>query len=331
MVTKKMKSLSIVIPCFNEEAVIEETHNRLNYVLNVLRVNLKLEFVYVDDGSKDNTLNLLKKIQEQSSDTKIISLSRNFGHQIAVTAGVEHTSGDAVVIIDADLQDPPEEILTMVERWKQGVHVVYGQRTKRDGESFFKRVTAKYFYRVINRLSDVEIPIDTGDFRLMDRKAVDALLAMPEKDRFVRGMVAWLGFKQEAISYHRAARFAGETKYPLNKMFTFALDGILSFSIAPLRLAIIVGLTVIGFSIAAMVYAIVMRLMTNIWVPGWTLLFIGMLFMGSVQLIFLGVIGEYLGRIYNEVKDRPLYLIGDAIGFSIKPSNIEGYDKKRHI
>lgn len=311
---QETRVLSVVIPCFNEEAVIEETHRRLHDVL-VRLSGFEVELIYIDDGSGDNTLRILKELQAGDQNVRIISFSRNFGHQIAVSAGLENACGDAVVLIDADLQDPPEVILEMVERWRSGVDVAYGQRQEREGESAFKLWTAKAFYRAINSMSDVSIPLDTGDFRLMDRKVADALLAMPERDRFVRGMVAWVGFRQEAVGYKRAARFAGNTKYPLKKMVNFAVDGILSFSMEPLRIAVWMGFVAAGLSFAGIFYALVMRVLTNIWVPGWTLLFIALLFMGGVQLVFLGVIGEYLGRVYGEVKRRPLYLVKERLGF----------------
>jgi dolichol-phosphate mannosyltransferase len=247
---------------------------------------------------------------------RVISLSRNFGHQMAVTAGLEHATGDAVVVIDADLQDPPAVILEMLDRWFQGADVAYGVRLERDGETAFKLWSAKTFYRVINRLSDVAIPHDTGDFRLMDREVVHALLAMPERDRLVRGMVAWVGYQQVPVYYRREARLAGKTKYPFSKLTRLATDGILSFSVAPLRLAIYMGFTASGLALLGIIYALVLRLFTNVWVTGWTLLFIAMLFLGGVQLLFLGVLGEYIGRIYGEVKRRPLYLVEDWLGFS---------------
>lgn len=306
--------LSVVVPCFDEEAVIQETHARLVAALARI-VDTRFEVVYVDDGSSDRTLSVLRAIQQSDPRIRVIALSRNFGQQIAVAAGLEHASGEAVVLIDADLQDPPEVIPEMVERWRAGVDVAYGARTEREGETPLKLWTAKTFCRTLNRLSDVDIPLDTGDFRLMDRKVVDALLAMPERDRFVRGMVAWVGFRQEPVHYGRAARFAGRTKYPLKKMLRFASDGILSFSLVPLRLAIYMGFAASGLALVGILYALLLRLFTDVWVTGWTLLFIAVLFLGGVQLVFLGVIGEYLGRVYGEVKQRPLYLVKERHGF----------------
>ena len=307
--------LSVVVPCFNEAAVIRDTAARLVEELERMP-ELGFELIFVDDGSRDETLPILRDLQSRDPRVRVLSLSRNFGHQVAVTAGIENAEGDAVVLIDADLQDPPELIAEMVRRWRAGADVAYGVRTEREGETAFKLWTAKAFYRAINRLSDVAIPMDTGDFRLLDRKVVDALLSMPERDRFVRGMVAWTGYRQEAVPYKRAARAAGTTKYPLARMARLAVDGILSFSIMPLRLATWVGFSAAALSVIGIVYAIVLRLLTDIWVPGWTLLFIALLFIGGVQLLCIGVIGEYLGRVYGEVKRRPLYLVKERRGFA---------------
>lgn len=311
---RRFSLLSVVVPCFNEEAVIVETYRRLTEELSAF-ADSAFELVFVDDGSRDATLSLLAEIQKWDPCVRVVSLARNFGHQMAVTAGLEHSAGDIVVLIDADLQDPPSVIREMVARWQAGVDVAYGVRAEREGETPMKLWTASLFYRLINRMSDVSIPLDTGDFRLMDRRVVDALLAMPERDRFVRGMVAWIGFRQEAVPYRRAARFAGSTKYPLAKMVRFATDGILSFSLVPLRLATYLGFGAAGVALLGIVYALVLRLLTDIWVTGWTLLFIGLMFIGGVQLVALGVIGEYLGRVYGEVKRRPLYVVGERLGF----------------
>ena len=312
--------LSVVIPCYNEEEVVRETHRRLVAALE--RVDdLSFELVYVDDGSRDGTTEILRAIQGEDRRVRAVLLSRNFGHQIAITAGMAHASGDAVVLIDADFQDPPEVIPEMVARWREGCEVAYGTRTGRAGETAFKLWTAKTFYRMINRLSDVQIPVDTGDFRLMDRKVVDALLAMPERDRFTRGMVTWVGFRQVAVPYQRAPRLAGTTKYPIFKMLHFAADGIVSFSLAPLKLATWTGFAASGVALAGIVYALVLRLFTSIWVSGWTALFIAVLFIGGVQLISLGIIGEYIGRIYGESKARPLYLVRERLGFDASGSD----------
>ena len=306
--------LSVVVPCYNEESVIESTHSRLNAVLGELP-ELDSEIVYVDDGSSDRTLDVLRKLPQGAIAVRVLRLSRNFGHQVAVTAGLEHAAGDAVVIIDADLQDPPEVIAEMVDRWHEGYQVVYGARVEREGETAFKVVTAKLFYRAMNRLSETKIPLDVGDFRLMDRVVVDALLSMPERDRFLRGMVTWLGFKQTAIFYSRSARPAGSSKYPFWKMMRFAADGVISFSFTPLRLAVFTGFAAIGVAIAGMIWALTVRLLGHNWVRGWASLFVAILFMGGVQLISLGIIGEYIGRIYGEVKNRPLYFVQERHGF----------------
>jgi len=273
------------------------------------------EIIYVDDGSTDGTASVLRELQAEDSRVRVVRLSRNFGHQVAITAGLEHASGDAVVIIDADLQDPPEVIGEFVARWREGHDVVYGVRIDREGETAFKRWTAKAFYRFINRLSDTRIPLDTGDFRLMDRAAVDALLSMPERDRFVRGMVSWLGFSQTAVPYARAARYAGSTKYPLFKMLRLATDGILSFSITPLRLATWTGFAASGLAIMGILYALYAHFFASGLVKGWTSSLIAVLFIGGVQLICLGIIGEYVGRIYGESKRRPLYFVRERLGF----------------
>jgi dolichol-phosphate mannosyltransferase len=306
--------LSVVVPCFNEEAVLRETNRCVVSALQ--KAPIGFEIIYVDDGSSDTTPELLRELQAQDSRVRVVRFSRNFGHQVAITAGLEHASGDAVVIIDADLQDPPEVILEFLAKWLDGYDVVYGVRTDRAGETAFKLWTAKIFYRFISRLSDTAIPIDTGDFRLMDRRVVNSLLSMPERDRFVRGMVSWLGFSQVGVSYHRAPRAAGSTKFSLFKMLRFALDGIFSFSILPLRLA-----TWTGFAASALaIFGILVVLLDKFlavpgMVKGWTSTVIAVLFIGGVQLISLGIIGEYVGRIYGEAKRRPLYVVRERMGF----------------
>lgn len=313
-VASRRGMLSVIVPCFNEEAVIAETHRRLSVSLAREAAD-GYELIYVDDGSVDATLDVLREVQAHDPRVRVISFSRNFGHQMAITAGLEHATGVAVALIDADLQDPPETLGEMLDAWRRGADVAYGVRRSRAGESAFKRWTASAFYRLIGQASDVGIPANTGDFRLMDRAVVDAVLAMPERDRFIRGMVAWAGFDQCPVAYDRAPRYAGETKYPLGKMVRFAVDGVLSFSLAPLRIAVWMGFAAAGLALVGIVYAITMRLATDIWVPGWTLSFIGILFIGGVQLVFLGIIGEYLGRVYGEVKRRPLYLVRERLGF----------------
>jgi polyisoprenyl-phosphate glycosyltransferase len=314
--------LSVIVPCFNEEEVIEHTNERLRRALGDITPDY--EIIYVDDGSRDRTAELLHEIQAASPQVRVIRLSRNFGHQIAVTAGVEYARGAAVVLIDADLQDPPEVIADMVAKWREGYHVVYGQRVDRPGETKFKLWTAKMFYRFINRLSEVPIPLDTGDFRLMDRAVVDALNGMREKHRLLRAMTSWVGFRQVAVPYRRAERFAGTSKYPLRKMLVLAIDGIVSFSAVPLKVVTSVGLAFSALSVLGILYAVVQRLFTDIWVPGWTLIFITLLLIGGLQFIFLGVMGEYIGRIYSEAKNRPLFLVMEELGFEQGRIEAEG-------
>lgn len=306
--------LSIVVPCYNEDAVLPEFHRRAVAVLEQC-ADLSFELIYTDDGSHDQTPNLLRQLQASDSRVRVVTLSRNFGHQIALSAGLGHASGEAVVIIDADLQDPPEVFPEMIARWRDGYQVVYGLRNRRTGETAFKIWTAKAFYRLINKLSAIDIPLDVGDFRLLDRKVVEVLLAMPERDRFVRGMISWIGFKQVAVIYDRAPRVSGESKYPLMKMLRFAVDSVISFSFLPLRLAIWVGFGAIAASFAGIVYALAIRLYTTTWVRGWASIFTAVLFLGGVQLITLGIVGEYVGRIYAEVKLRPLYVVSERLGF----------------
>jgi polyisoprenyl-phosphate glycosyltransferase len=307
--------VSIVVPCYNEEPIVKATHHRLTSTLDSVP-DTEFEFIFVDDGSRDRTATLLRGLQAADPRMRVIMLSRNFGHQMATTAGIEHATGDAVVLIDADLQDPPELVAEMLTRWRAGADVVYGARSEREGETAFKVWTAKVFYRSINRISNVAIPLDTGDFRLMDRRVVDALLEMPEHDRFIRGMVAWLGFRQEPVHYKRAARIGGETKYPLRKMIRFALDGVLSFSLAPLRLAIWLGFLTAALAMLAIVYALLVRLFTSVWAPGWTFLLIAISSIGGIQLLCMGIVGEYVGRIFGEVKRRPLYVVRERLGFA---------------
>jgi len=294
--------------------VLFGTHQRLMQVLHA--AGIFFELIYVDDGSTDTTPSILRVLQQQDSHVRVIRFSRNFGHQIAITAGLEHAAGDAAVVIDADLQDPPEVIVEFLKKWEEGHEVVYGVRTERDGESAFKLWTAKIFYRLINRLSDTRIPLDTGDFRLLDRKVVDALLSMPERDRYVRGMISWLGFSQCAVPYHRAARTAGVTKFSVWRMLHFATDGVVSFSILPLRLATWAGFLASVVALLGIIAVVLEKYLhvTGL-VQGWSSTVIAVLFMGGVQLVCLGIIGEYVGRAYGEVKRRPLYIIQERIGF----------------
>jgi glycosyltransferase involved in cell wall biosynthesis len=310
------KLISIVVPCFNEQEVFAETYKRLTDTLNLLdKDKYDYEIIFVNDGSKDTTLQMINEKVSQDSHIKGINFSRNFGHQIAITAGLDNCKGDAAVVIDADLQDPPHIILEMVKKWEEGFDVIFGKRVERAGESAFKLLTAKWFYRFINRLSDVDIPLDTGDFRLMDRNALDQFLSMRESYRFVRGMVAWIGFNQTFVEYDRESRFAGTTKYPLKKMLRLASDAILSFSNTPLKVATFVGFITSFGAFIGIVYALIMRIFIKDYVEGWTLLMISILLIGGIILLVLGIIGEYVGRIYGEIKRRPLYIIKDKKGF----------------
>jgi glycosyltransferase involved in cell wall biosynthesis len=305
--------LSVVLPCFSEEPGLKETHSRLVQALQ--GITSDYELIYVDDGSEDKTFQILTELNKSDPRVRVLRLSRNYGHQIAVTAGINHSSGDAVVVIDSDLQDPPEIIKKMVELWREGYDVVYGQRTEREGESGFKIRSAKLYYWLFNKLSDRQIPPEGGDFRLIDRKVANALNQMLERDRFLRGMVSWAGFRQISLPYRRQARGQGVSKYSLRKMLKLAADGILSFSFAPLRAALVLGFITTALALAGVFYALVRRLFSGAAISGWGLLFFGLLFVAGVQLTCLGVLGEYVGRIYRESKRRPLYLLQERLGF----------------
>ncbi|AKU96326.1 Glycosyltransferase [Labilithrix luteola] len=304
--------LSLVIPIYNEEEVLPRLDARLRALLDVLKVST--EVVFVDDGSKDRSLELLRRMATREGRYRVLSFSRNFGHQRAITCGMDATRGKAVVVMDADLQDPPEVILEMMAKWRLGFDVVYGRRRSRDGETWFKLITAKLFYKVFAALIPIEVPLDTGDFRLMSRRVVLTMRELRETHRFVRGLVAWVGFKQTAVEYDRAARAAGETKYPLRKMIAFAIDGIASFSILPLRTATYLGL-VVGFSSVVYGMVAIISHLAGITVPGWTTTVVLVSFLFSVQLVMTGVLGEYIGRIYEQLKGRPLYIVAERINF----------------
>ncbi|MDB4943530.1 MAG: hypothetical protein JWP97_3064 [Labilithrix sp.] len=303
--------VSLVIPIYNEEAVLPRLDERLGQLLAALG-DLTTEVVFVDDGSKDRSMTLLRAMVAREPRYRALSFSRNFGHQRAITAGMDASRGRAVVVMDADLQDPPEVILEMVKKWREGYDVVYGRRRSRAGETPFKLLTAKLFYRLFAAMIPIEVPLDTGDFRLMSRRVVVAMRSLRETHLFVRGLVAWLGFKQTAVEYDRAARLAGETKYPLRKMLAFAFDGIMSFSILPLRLATYLGAFAFFASILYGIIAVVTHLI-GYTTPGWTTTVVLVSFLFSVQLVMTGVLGEYVGRIYEEVKSRPLYVVGERI------------------
>ena len=306
--------LSVILPCYNEEQIIAQTYCQLTQILQSLN-NIDYELVFIDDGSEDSTFSILAGLQQEDPHIRIVQLSRNFGQQMATTAGMEHARGEAVILMDADLQDPPELIPDMISEWKKGFDVVYGERTERPNEGLLKRLTSRAFYQIIHHLSDVEIPQNTGDFRLMDRTVVQAFLTLHERGRFVRGLISWLGFRQTGLYFRRPVRQAGKTKYPFTKSLKLAADAMVSFSSRPLKLATWLGFSASGVALAGIVYALIMRLLTDIWVTGWTALFIAVLFMGGVQLICMGIIGEYIGRIYAETKCRPLYLIQKKLGF----------------
>ncbi len=303
--------LSVVVPCYNEEEVLAACHARLTAVLQ--EAGEDYEIIYVNDGSADRTGLVLADLHASDGHVAVVNFARNFGHQPAVTAGLAASRGELAVILDADLQDPPEVLPRMLALCRAGYDVVYGVRSSRDAESRFKLWTAKVFYRVLSRFSDVRIPLDAGDFRMISRRVVDALLAMPERHRLLRAMCSWVGFRQIGIEYHREKRFAGVTKYPFWKMVNLAFDGIFSFSTAPLRMLTYLGLGAATLSFLGVLWALFVRLLTSQWVQGWATLFIGMLFLSGLQLISLGVMGEYLGRIYDEVKQRPLYVISSVL------------------
>jgi dolichol-phosphate mannosyltransferase len=301
---------SIITPIFNEIGNISELYRRIKETLD--KTSELWELLMIDDGSTDGSVEEIHKLAVQDNHIKPIIFARNFGHQIAVTAGMDYAQGDAVVILDSDLQDPPEVILDMISKWKEGYEVVYAQRTEREGESWFKLFTASLFYRLIYQITDVNIPMDTGDFRLLDRKVVDVLKEMRERHRFLRGMSVWVGFKQTGVSYKRAARFSGETKYPLKKMLKFASDAITSFSYFPLQLAMYLGFFAAGLSIIAIPVVIILRIVGSHAFFGQATTLIAVLFLGGVQLISLGILGEYIGRLYDEAKGRPLYIVREA-------------------
>ena len=308
--------LSIVVPLYCEEANIDHLFERLEAVACSLGVTY--EIICVDDGSKDNTLVRLVSHHQRNPAIKVVALARNFGKDLALTAGIDHSRGLAVVPIDADLQDPPECIQALMEKWREGYDVVYAKRSARPGETWFKKFSANGFYRIIGRMSQVPIPQDTGDFRLMDRRVVDALKRLPERTRFMKGLFAWVGYKQTYITYDRDPRHSGDTKWNYWKLWNFAIDGIVSFSSTPLKVWSYLGLII---SVVAFFYAsflVIRTLLLGIDVPGYASLMVAILFLGGVQLVSLGIIGEYLGRVYEEVKQRPLYLVREVYGDSAK-------------
>jgi polyisoprenyl-phosphate glycosyltransferase len=317
-----MKDLiSIVIPMYYEGEVAQECYDRLKSVMQDNKI--KYEFIFVNDGSTDKTLDILTEIADRDSQAKIVNFARNFGHQTAVTAGVDFASGDAIIIIDADLQDPPEVIPALISKWKEGYEIVYAKRKKRTGETKFKLLTAKYFYKFLNYMSDIDIPKDTGDFRIIDRKAADVFKGMTERNRFVRGMFSWVGFNQTFIEYERDERFAGETKYPLKKMIKFASDGIIAFSTKPLKLVMTLGFFSVLVSFLVLVYAISIKLFGREVETGWASIMVAITFFSGVQLLGMGIVGEYIARIYDESKNRPIYIVKDTVNIK------EAHNKRR--
>ncbi|AIQ66843.1 glycosyltransferase family 2 protein [Paenibacillus graminis] len=312
---------SVIVPMFNEEEVIQHTYERLKKVMD--GCGGSYELVFVNDGSRDRTAEIMREVSSRDEHVKLVDFSRNFGHQVAITAGMDYAEGEAVVVIDADLQDPPEVILQMIAKWKEGYEVVYAKRLKRQGETLFKKATAKMFYRLLSSMTSVEIPTDTGDFRLIDRKVCDVLRGLKEKNRYVRGLVSWVGFRQTMVEYVREERFAGETKYPLKKMIRFALDGITSFSHKPLKIASYIGFFLSFSSFLYLFFVLFQKIFTSWTVPGWaSIVGVNLLFNGIV-LMLLGVIGEYIGRIYDESKDRPLYIVRETRGYGDAESGEE--------
>lgn len=309
-----MPLLSIIVPCFNEESVLRATHERLAALRDSLD-DIDVELVYVDDGSDDGTLAILREFAIAARDVRVVVLSRNFGQQIAISAGLAAAGGDAVAVIDADLQDPPEVIPEMLARWRDGADVAYGVRTSRAGEGAGIRWRSRMFLGLLGRLSDTEVRRDVGEFCLLDRKVVDVLATMPERHRFLRAMVPWAGFRQEPVYFRRDRRAGGATKWRLGGTLRLGLDALLSFSSAPLRLAVWLGFAVAGVAMVGILYALAQRLLTDGWVPGWATLLIATLFIGGIQLVVVGVLGEYMARIYAEVKRRPLYLVRERLGF----------------
>jgi dolichol-phosphate mannosyltransferase len=310
---RERRLLSVVVPVYNEEETIEETVRRMVALRDSLSSEIDVELMFVDDGSKDRSLSMLKAIAQHTPIVKIIALSRNFGHQMAITAGIDHSRGDYVAVTDADLQDPPELIADMYRLAETGFDVVYGKRRSRAGESASKKATAAIFYRLLSYLCEIDIPADTGDFRIMSRRVVDAFKQMRERHRFVRGMVPWMGFRAAPLEYDRAKRYAGETKFPFRKMVSFAANAILSFSRKPLTVAVRLGFLTILAGVLGGVYMLYLKLFTDIPVAGLTAILLSIVIFSGVQILLIGVVGAYIARIFEEVKGRPLYLVGEMI------------------
>lgn len=302
--------ITIIIPVYNEEDNINMLYDRLTSVMKKLEV--EYEFIFINDGSRDNSIAMIRALSKQHPEVRYIDLSRNFGHQVAVTAGLDKANGNAVVIIDADLQDPPELIIDMYNKMKEGYEVVYAKRKKRKGESIFKLWTARIFYRILSKITSISIPVDTGDFRIMHRKIVNILKEMPEKNKYLRGQISWIGFNQTYVEYDRQERQGGETGYTFKKMLNFALDGITGFSDLPLKIVTYFGFIVSIFAFFVMLYALYSRFIIQDFEPGWASLMVVILFIGGVQMIAIGIIGEYLSRMNNNIRNRPLYIVRDT-------------------
>lgn len=309
-----MSKYSIVIPVFNEDPIINETYKRLKETMDKTKEDYEL--IFVNDGSKDSTHDLIYIMCKKDSHVKLLEFSRNFGHQIAISAGLDHAEGDAVVVIDADLQDPPETILEMIKKWKEGYEVVHGKRIKREGEPIFRKLAIKIYYRLLKNMTNHDIPVDVGDFRLIDKKICTIIRNLPEKNRYLRGLVSWTGFKQTNIEYIRHVRAGGESKYPLSKLISLALSGITSFTYKPLRFASYIGFILSLLSFMYLVYAVYSKFVDNVPIIGWTSIIVTNAFFYGIVLIMLGIIGEYIGRIYEETKGRPLYILKEKIGFN---------------
>ncbi|SHJ27040.1 dolichol-phosphate mannosyltransferase [Clostridium cavendishii DSM 21758] len=304
---------SIIVPVYNEELVINESYKRLKEVMDTIKENY--EIIFINDGSKDSTREKIDAICKNDENIRLVNFSRNFGHQAAITAGMDVAKGDAIVVIDADLQDPPEVILKMIKKWKEGYEVVYGKRAKREGESLFKKITAKTFYRLLKSMTSVDIPVDTGDFRLIDRKVCEALKSLPEKNRYVRGLVSWVGYKQTAVEFVRHERFAGETKYPLKKMLKLAFDGITSFSYKPLTITSYVGGMIFGFGLIGLMFETTKSIINHQSLLNLGLLLTTNLMMFGLIFLSFGIMGQYIGRIFDESKNRPMYIIDSNINY----------------
>ena len=302
---------SVVIPAFNEQEVVGETYKRLTNVMT--EMGESYELIFVNDGSKDQTAHIIAAFCENDPSVRLINFTRNFGHMAAISAGMEHSRGEAVFVIDADLQDPPEVFPEMAAKWKEGYHVIYGKRIQRKGESLFKRASAKLFYKFIRRMTSVDLPPDTGEFRLIDRQVCDVVNKLPEKNRYIRGLVSWVGFKQIPVEYVRESRFAGKTKYPLRKMFLFAMDAITSFSYKPLKLATIAGFSISFISFIYIISVIYQYFFTDRTIAGWASTIAAILFTQGIVLMILGLMGEYIGRIYTELQNRPNYIVQEII------------------